>query len=607
LPPCLRPIAIILCLAFAGVSRSAGQNRHDTVVVTGRYDPVPLEDADRSVSVIAPGNTDRPLYRSLYDALLLAPSVDLRRRSPDGVQGDLSIRGSTFGQTLVLLDGIRVNDAQTGHHNLDLPVSLDAVDRIEVLRGSGSTLYGSDAVGGVLNVITRRPQASELLMGAGVGNFGVNQQRIHSSFVERRFSQQFSASRDFSSGFLPDRDYRQLALSSDTAMETPLGLTHVLLATADKPFGAAQFYGNFNSWERTRTWFASLRQQLGKRTDVFLGYRRHSDLFVLYRDNPEAFTNRHVTESYDAGLRRRDPLSATAALHYGVEMFHDAIGSNNLGDHSRWRAAAYTGFDVRALKRASLTLGVREEVWRKWATEFSPTAAAGLWISGHTKLRASVSRAFRVPAYTDLYYHDPANAGSPSLRPERAWSAEAGASWWSGGNARWNADAAWFERRERDGIDYVRGSAAYIWRATNIQSLRFQGLEAGAAMRLGTDSSQRLGFDYTYLHGARQALAAGIESRYVFNYPSNTGLVTWIGTLPGHIAARTRVGATKRLGRDAYAVWDQSFTVRVGRYRPYLQFSNLSGTSYQEIPGVAMPGRSFVAGLDVMLFGGGLP
>lgn len=575
----------------------AQEVRKETIVVTGHYEPVPLADADRTVSVIEVP-AERLLFRSFPDLLALIPSVDLRQRAGAGVQSDLSIRGSTFGQTLVLLNGIRINDVQSGHHNMDIPVPLDSVDRIEVLRGSGSTLYGSDAVGGVVNVITRKPEASEFRIGAGFGNFGVNQQHATATLMSDRVSQHFTFSRDFSTGFAPDRDYRNLSLVSDTFLTTKLGTTEILLAHNDKPYGADQFYGNYNSWERTKTWYASVRQPLGEKTETFFAFRRHTDLFVLYRDRPQVFTNRHLGESYNGGIRRRETLTNNITLNYGGEGFHDYIDSNNLGVHSRSRAAVYTGLDVRALNRFSFTIGAREEVYRKWSAQFSPTAAAGVWLNSHFKLRASASRAFRMPTYTDLYYHDPANLGSPGLRPEKAWSYEGGLTW--NANGRWKGDVTYFERLERDGIDYVRYSPTDLWRATNFQSLHFRGVEATVDARL--PKQQVLGFNYTYLNGA-QDLLQGTQSRYVFNYPSNTAIVSWTAMLPGHVTARSRVGVTQRLARDAYGVWDVSATGAWGRFHPYLQFTNLTSSRYEEILGVSMPTRGVIAGLDVVVFG----
>ena len=114
-----------------------------------------LEEIDRAIRVL-PARGQSLVLNSLVDLLRLDPSLDLKARAPNGVQGDLSIRGGGFGQTLVLLNGLRLNDVQSGHHNMDIPVPLDSVARVEVMRGSGSTLYGSDAVGGVVMLFAAR-------------------------------------------------------------------------------------------------------------------------------------------------------------------------------------------------------------------------------------------------------------------------------------------------------------------------------------------------------------------------------------------------------------------------------------------------------------------
>ena len=140
----------------------------ETVIVTGTFQPIPLEESNRSVVSL---NTQQSplLYNSFVDYLGQDASIDLQQRGPDGVQADLSIRGSTFEQALVLLNGLRINDAQSGHHNMDIPLPLDATSRIEVLHGTGSTFYGSDAIAGAVNFITTRPEGSELRVGAGSG------------------------------------------------------------------------------------------------------------------------------------------------------------------------------------------------------------------------------------------------------------------------------------------------------------------------------------------------------------------------------------------------------------------------------------------------------
>lgn len=567
-------------------------------MVTGTYEPVPLEEADRSV--IALPVRDHTLAANTWlDFLRLDSSIDLRERAPGGVQTDISIRGGTFGQTLILLNGLRLDDPQSAHHDMDIPVPLESIERIEVMRGSGSTLYGSDAVDGVVNIITKPPEGLDFRLRAAAGNFGVNQERGEVAGTLGKATEQIVFSRDFSSGFMPDRDYRNLSLASGTRLVSPLGASDITLGYADKPFGADQFYGNYPSWEDTKTWFAAWQQALGSNTSASFAFRRHSDLYVLYRDDPDIYTNHHEDESWQMALRRRQPLAVNTTLYYGVEGFHDTIVSSNLGEHARWRGAAYTSLDVRALRRFSFTLGMREEVYRNLSGDFSPTASAGFWFSQHLKARGSVSHAFRVPSYTDLYYHDPGNIGNPALRPERAWSYEGGLEWIQG--PRFTAEATLFYRRDRDGIDYIRTSPDSVWQAQNIDQLNFTGVEAGISLK--PRRGHQLDFRYTGLDGS-QNLLPEFQSRYVFNYPSHAGTASWQASLPGGILCRTRVGVLDRRAQSSYALWDLYAAGTRGRVHPFLQLTNLANVSYQEIPGVWMPGRAIIGGLEWVVLRG---
>ena len=300
----MRPELFLLFPLFTHLAQAQQpQPQHETVVVTGTFEPLSLDEMDRAIRVL-PAREHSLVLNSLVDLLQLDPSLDLRERAPGGVQADLSIRGSSFGQTLVLLNGMRLNDVQSGHHNMDIPVPLDSVSRVEILRGSGSTMYGSDAAGGVVNIITAPPESAEVRLRTAVGNFGINQQRGSLAGTFGKLSEQLTFARDFSTGFEPDRDYRNLQLASATHLASAFGGTNLTLAYMDHPFGADQFYGNYNSWENTKTWFAGVQQDLGEHTSSSFAYRRHSDLFVLYRDRPEIFTNHHSDESYQADVRR---------------------------------------------------------------------------------------------------------------------------------------------------------------------------------------------------------------------------------------------------------------------------------------------------------------
>jgi iron complex outermembrane receptor protein len=534
---------------------------------------------------------------SLVDFLRLDPSIDLGERGPDGTQADISIRGGTFEQTLVLLNGFRMNNAQTGHHDMDLPVPVDAVSDVEILRGSGSTIYGSDAVDGVVNFIAQAPDATEIKTRTALGNFGINQESASVTTVFRDLSEQLAFSRDFSSGFMYDRDYHNVEFFSNTHFTTRAGPTDIVLATNDRPFGANQFYGPYDSWERTRSWFASLRQSLGAKSEASFAFRKHTDEFVLLRDDPQFYTNHHWLYSYQAALRRKERLSENARLFYGVEGFEDSIVSDNLGDHTRGRVAAYIDFDERAWRRLSFSIGAREELYRSIRGEFTPSVDTAYWINSHVKLRAGVSRSFRVPSMTDLYYRDPVTLGSATLVPETAWSAEGGLDWNAG--AKLSGEITVFNRWDHNLIDYVLNPTTQIWQATNIQQLRFFGVET--AIRKKIKQAHEFEVRFTGMHGFQNQLG-DIQTRYTFNYPIDSGVVSWEGTLPHGFLARSRLGVLYRYDRDPYALWDLYFARNSGRVHPFLQLTNATNTSYQEIIGVPMPGRTIVGGAEFILF-----
>ncbi len=568
-------------------------------MVTGSWEPVPLEEADRVVNLL-PVRPQLLTHGVWTDFLRADASLDLRSRAPHGVQSDLGIRGATFGQTLVLLDGFRLNDPQTGHHNLDIPVPMEALSRIEVLRGAGTTLYGADAVGGVVHFLTAEPAASSLRLRAAAGNFGTHEQRAWTEYRRGEWSQQFGGARDVSSGFQPNRDYRNLSLASVSRHAVGRMTTTLLLAYNDRAFGAEGFYGPFPSWERTGTRFGSLSHRR-KRTTVGAAWRRHTDWFVLERQRPWLYNNRHRADSWQANLRRSEEAGRNARVFWGVEGYRDELVSSNLGRHSRARVAAYAAFDVRALGRFSFSLAARQESYRPGAAPFAPNMAGGIWLHRRLKLRAAVSRAFRLPTFTELYYTDPVHRGSPELRPEQAWNYEGGADLYSG---RFQAALTAFERRERDGIDYARHPGESVWRATNLRSVRMQGLEVSA--RLQPARGQQVEVAWTGLRGTAAALA-GLESKYVFNHPSQSAVLGWQGSLRGSWNGRVRLHVCRRMRRPAYAVWDLAAARQGARWRPFARVYNLTGTRYEEIAGVPMPGRSVVVGLELLLGADGRP
>ena len=569
----------------------------ETMIVLGSATPVPLAESPRPV-VVLPVKPMALAAESPQDILRQDSSVFLESRGAGGGQADIVLQGGSFEQTLVLLNGFRINDAQTAHHNLDLPVPMEAMDQIEVLEGSGSTLHGVDALSGVVDFLTAAPDRDSLRVRMGEGSFQSNEEALLGSAVRKHWSGRVTAERHFSEGFMADRDYRNEDASMEGWHSTALGLTDVLLAGSDRSFGANQFYGDYPSWERTKSFFAGIRQELGAQTVGAFAFRRHTDEFVLFRDDPAIYENNHIDGSWQATVRHTMAIDKTSALLMGLESDGDSIRSNNLGVHARNRGAGYIDLDLRpAAARWSYSVGAREEIFSGGALAvFSPQMAGSLRVANRLKLRASGGYGFRIPTYTDLYYSDPTTVGNPNLKPESAWSGNAGADWAAG--SKLTLSAGGFYSQQHDTIDYVRSVSTQPWAAANLSGLHFVGAESTLTWIPARSQSVRI--SWTGVHGAQGALH-GLQSVYVFNYPVNNVQATWTATMRHAITLSNFVQIAQRYQQTVYPVWNATLARDAGRLRPYLRLTNLSNTGYQEISGVAMPPREIVGGFVVQL------
>ncbi|MDR3745998.1 MAG: TonB-dependent receptor [Acidobacteriaceae bacterium] len=568
--------------------------------VTTTVEPLPLAESDRSVLVLNPQDASAGTD-SVVDVLRTDSSLNLQARGGEGVQADLSIRGTTFEQSLVLVNGLRVDDPETGHLNLDIPVPLDAISRVDVLHGSGSTFYGSDAIGGAVNLLTSAPSAGfSVVARSGAGNYGSLEQHMRVDYSAGPFAEQITGSRDISDGFIADRNYSSNALASESWLKSKLGTTDVLLATSDRPYGANQFYGPYNSWERTKGWLASMQQQLGAKTAASFGYRRHSDLFVLFEDQPSIYENNHVTTSYEGALRRADELGKNSTLSYGLEESGDSIHSSSLGQHARNQGAGYANLSLRSLGRFSLSVGGREEILSGGDSVFSPSVAASYSLSSTVRLRGSAGHGFRLPTYTDLYYSDPVTMGNSALKPETSWSYEGGLDW-KPTNGRITLTAAGFRLQQSNAIDYSKTLPLTVgekWQAINVPTLDITGAEVSARLRIS--STEWIDLSYTAAHSGN--LPPNYLSEYAFNYAAQNAVFGWTGQLPGawgrQLAAHTQVNLVQKTTQTVYPLWDASLARNTGNLRPYLRLANLSNTGYTEIVGVPMQGRTVLGGVE---------
>jgi iron complex outermembrane receptor protein len=560
----------------------------ETVVVTGSVSPDALGSLGRTLVVLTRDDLARLPLSNPIDAFRLVPSLEVRERGPRGVQADFAIRGAAFGQALVLVNGARLNDAQSGHHNGDLPVSMLDVERIEVLLGGGASIHGADAVGGAVNVITRRA-GPRFAADVAVGQHDLVEAAASVSLAAKPVAQVFSGEFDHSSGFAPDRDHH-VALAR---YQGTVG-AHTTLSAAylDKEFGAAGFYGPSPSREWTDQTLIAGEHRIaggdGAQIAFDGAYRSHGDRFVYDWRRPQLSDNRHRTHAVSGGGRWRTALAPSSQLSAGVSAGRDAIDSSALGERVFSRVGAVVELRQAVGPRVVVQPGLRVDRYSRFGTAWSPAVAASGWISPALRWRTATGRSFRIPTYTELYYQDPNHLASADLAPERAWSADAGVDAFAGA---WTASLTTFGRWDADVIDWVRPVATERWRTTNIRDVRTRGIEAGLSRRAGPGV-------WTLRYTGQRASAPALDllSKYVLDYASQALSVSGAGTWRG-VDLGSHVRFTRRAdGRD-YWVADLRVARGIGRAEVYVDVANAFDEAYQEVRGVDMPGRWVKVGL----------
>jgi vitamin B12 transporter len=594
----MRPI-ILLVLALTAVAPPAAAQRPvplDTMhVQAGSRLVAGAARMTRAVDILERAAIEALPARTVSDVIARGLGVDLQPRSP--AQADVAIRGSSFEQVLVLVDGVSVNDLQTGHFHLDLAVPLDAVERIELLRGPAAAIYGSSAIGGVINIVTRRA-VQEVSARAEGGSFGAHALAAEAALVRDAFGARLSASHDAADGHRPGTDHRtrqaRIALHGGVAR----GTLFADAAIAARDFGADGFYAPFDSYEETRTGTASLswRSAPARVTvEPRVSYRQHRDDFILLRNDPSYYRNRHTTHTGDAELVARWTPAADVTLAFGGSAARSTIDSNALGNRSEDTRALFAEAAAGNADRTLATVGLRYDHHETFGAFLSPQAAVGFRVSPRLLLRASAGTGFRAPSWTDRYYVDPANIGSPDLDAERFWTAEAGAALTL---AALRLDAAAFVRRASDLIDWARPAGAppeEPWRTLNVESATFRGAEiqlhAPAGPLLLTGRAALLSFDADE--------TAGFVSKYALQPLTRSGsLEAGLPVLDRGLLA-VRAAAARRADGVTWNVVDLRASVRLARIHFFADVTNLFDERWLDVSARPAPGRALSAGVRV--------
>ncbi|UCF55711.1 MAG: TonB-dependent receptor [Deltaproteobacteria bacterium] len=573
----------------------------DPVVVTASRIPQPLSKVAQSFSIISREEIEASPADNIPDLLEYVSGVDIRQRGGHGVQADVGIRGSSFEQTLILVDGVSVSDPQTGHHNMDLPVNLEDIERIEVLKGPAARTYGPNAMAGVINVITREVDQSAVGGYVKYGDYDYYDLGAHGSLKSGDVSNRVSVSRRSSTGHIAEEetDFDIKTLTYNGAMNLGNHKFRLGLGYTDKDFGAYRFYSDEfpNQREQTESLLAYGSAHL-KRADLEIMpkifWRRHDDHFKI-EIGGNWYHNEHRSNVLGVQLnsRLKSELGITAV---GGEMAFEDLQSSNLGDHNRQRSGLFFEHKFYPVEWLIFGLGASAMYYSDWGWEYWPGAEFNVEFRDGFNLFGSLARSFRIPTYTELYYYTPANQGNPDLKPERAWTYEIGVRWQKPGLG---ANFSLFFRDEKDVIDWSRASNQDPWKARNIAEGRTQGFELGLDFYpdafFNTPLVSTVNIAYTYLDSDRDT--GGMDSKYVLDHLRHqlhgSLILAWLDGLKYVLKARYE----ERMVGDSHVVVDTRLAYNWRQYEVFLEATNLFDEQYVDAGFAPMPGRWIIGGV----------
>ena len=597
----------MLCLcvnAFAQqVQDSITSKQLKEVIVSSTRIDLPLSENARSIQVITKENIQQAGVTTVADLLQQVAGVDIRRRGIAGTQADLYIRGGSFDQTLLLIDGIKLDDAQTGHHTLNLALPLEVIERIEIIKGPAARIFGQNAFTGAINIVTKSTIDSTGVLNAQAGSYG--QTNVALTMGSSNDNSNLLAHYSFNTaqGYRYNTDFKNQNVFLKGQFNRQAIPIDFIASFSERKFGANGFYAlptYADQYEETQGSLVAFSSRINKGNWLFkprLYWRRGQDEYIFVRNNPAIYRNLHITHkvgfAFDASNTNK--LGQTGL---GIDFANVSIASNNLGDRSRFMTTVFA--EHRFLlknNRLDITPGFAVTNYTDFGTQFFPGVDIGFALSEQVRLYGNAGYTYRIPTFTDLYYSDPTTLGNENLKPEEALSEEIGMRW---NVNNWQLSAAAFLRQAANLIDYVRPTEEGRFEATNIREVNTHGveLEAKTQFNLGKQP-QRLQIGYVYLNDDVKAININasrytinsLRHHFTFNYASNI-----TKNLTGNIAFKH----AQRPLQESYQVLDLNVQWQLSDLRISFSANNILNEVYSESNLVPMPLGNGLLGLQVV-------
>lgn len=581
----------------------------EVIIQENRFQ-IPFNQHSRNIQVLTQKDLKKLPSSSINEVLRYVSGVDIRQRGPFGTQADIGIDGGSFDQTLVLINGVKLSDPQTGHHMLNIPIPLEAIERIEILRGPASRMYGINALTGAVNIVTKQVEHNSVFTHLYAGSsfdkveetdkdgiyYGTGIQ-VGGTFYNKSNQHQLYASKEHSNGQRyntgsdNERIYYQnnLVINSDNRIQMMAGYMN-------NKFGANGYYatpGDINSEELVETFLSSISSQHQLNDHWYLNprinYRYNDDDYRYFKDDLSKGRSHHYTHTLSAELNAYRQFKY-GDLGLGVESRHEKINSSNIGDHSRNNLGFFTEFRSTYFRKFIFNLGAYINYNSDYDWQVFPGLDISYLINDNWKISASSGTSQRIPTFTDLYLNQrPGNIGNPDLKSENAWQNEIGTSYTKG---NLSIRAGYFYRDIDNFIDWMRESTDVPYQANNLGNNKTHGIFSNFLYNYQIAERKSLNFNFSYSY-----LKPSIVNNYknsIIKYGIESLKHQAIGTISFHTGNWNFITANRWLQRttnNSYFVSDARIAFQKSKYTIYGDIQNIFDAQYIEVGAVPMPSR----------------
>ena len=599
----MRQYLKILFLLLIPISLKSQKVLDEVVINSGRI-LIPFSDENRNLIIIDSIFLNNSSAKNLSEILQQVIGVDIRRRGNDDIQSDLYIRGGSFDQTLLLINGIKVEDSQTGHHQMNLSVPIDLIDKIEILKGPGSRIFGMNAFNGAVNIITKKNSENGYI-NLDYGSFKTFQASGSIPINTKKTSHILSSTYRQSDGYRYNTDYNYFNLFYSGIIKINDSDLEILFSKSDRKFGANGFYASPEARDQYEETNGSLLNfKLRKKrenisTESSLYWRRHEDTYIYIRDNPSVYKNDHI--SHKLGFQNNISIFSDIGITgIGIDLSNTWLSSNNLGERNRFITTIFAEQLINKNK-FSFTPGIAFSIYEKpsndlFKSKLFPGIDIGYKLSNKISLNANIGETFRIPTFTDLYYSDPNNQGNENLDPEKAFTSEVG---FKLREKNYGISLSLFRRKSDDLIDYVKANPDDKWSPQNIKNVITTGIEFDSKLILNNNNSlNTINLGYAYINDNYEN---DILSRYSLNSYRHRLILNFDFKLTKSISnyLSYRYGIREIPDENNRSVIDYKIMMQRDRWKVTLNLNNILDSKYYETNLVQMPGRNITVGLNI--------